>query len=71
MKPGRMKPTAPSGQCRACGMAFERHDGLQRTCQSVQEMKRAFAVLRTWLTFRDGERFDRQAALDLIRKHLP
>lgn len=71
MTAGRLKPGPAAGQCRACGMAFDRHAGLQRTCQTVQDMKRALAVLRTWLTFRDGERFDRQAALELIRKHLP
>lgn len=57
-------------KCQACGVAYDKHDGLVPTCRKLERARSALRVIHTWATFQGGTDFNRKDTEKLCRKAL-
>jgi hypothetical protein len=72
-KPGQgvTAEKATTAGCSACGVKWDKHDGLAKTCGKLGKARSALAIIYTWAKFRDEpDLFDRANVLGLCGRVL-
>ncbi len=57
-------------KCSACGVAWDKHDGIAVTCRKLERARSALKVIQTWAEFDNGDCLTPNHTSKLCRKAL-